>query len=77
MSTDSIQRGEYEADWRGHRQVHETVHSRIEQAEADIATAKQLQLDQLAELHDIKLLLIVLIVGSFPRLVEFLRGLWH
>lgn len=71
-----IGRGEYEADQSRHDETHLVISSRLKSVEDAMKLMGQVQQDQLAQLKDIKWLLICILVAVAPRLVELLKGVW-
>lgn len=77
MTTEPVGQKEYEERWTAHRAVHATIEERLDAAAEELSESRELRNELLSELKDIKWLVLLLMVGSLPHVIEFLKGLIH
>ena len=77
VSDEYVPRAEYTDDRGKHARTHVAIRLRLRVLEDANQKLMKIQEDQLSQLRDIKWLVILLIFATAPRLVEFVKGLWH
>lgn len=77
MSDENIPRHEYTAAWVAHKDVHTVLDANVTQLKTVVGETAKVQSDQLFEMKDIKWLLVILVCGTMPHLIAFIKGLIH
>lgn len=77
MADESVPRREYDAAWLSHKDVHIALDSKVESVKKTTEENLVVQREQFSELKDIKWLVLIVVIGTMPHLIAFIKGLIH